>query len=76
MTIPLDVAKRLPYRTELYSKTESDSRGRPKRIFTTGRPKTWKRNPQRVEIPYIYGLYTYGRLDENDLDDWTLEPSF
>ncbi len=31
-----------------------------------GKPKTWKRDPSRVEVPVKYGLYRYDRFTELD----------
>jgi len=35
-------------------------------VKVNGQPKTWKRQPERVQIPYKYGLYEYGYITEND----------
>ncbi len=29
--------------------------------------KTWKRNPNRIEIGLKYGLYRFAKIDENQL---------
>jgi len=36
------------------------------RFKVNGQPKTWKRNPERVAIPFKYGMYEYGYLTERD----------
>ena len=36
------------------------------RVKVNGKPKTWKRSPERVQIPYKYGLYEYGYITERD----------
>ena len=35
-------------------------------VKVNGKPKTWKRSPERVQIPYKYGLYEYGYITERD----------
>ena len=32
-----------------------------------GRPRTWKRSPERVEVPIKHGLYQFGTLSERNL---------
>lgn len=36
------------------------------RVKVNGKPKTWKRQPMKVRIPYKYGIYEYGYLTEKD----------
>lgn len=36
------------------------------RTRINGQPKTWKRQPDKVQIPYKYGLYEYGYITERD----------
>ena len=35
-------------------------------VKINGKPKTWKRKPERVQIPYKYGLWEHGYITEND----------
>lgn len=42
-------------------------KGDARRFKVNGQPKTWKRDPSRVEVPFKYGLYEYGRFDESDV---------
>ncbi len=37
-----------------------------RRVKINGQPKTWKHQPDRVQIPYKYGLYEFGYITEND----------
>lgn len=37
-------------------------------IKVSGRPKTWKRNPERVQVPVKIGFWQYGYITEHDLD--------
>ena len=32
-----------------------------------GKPKLWKRSPDRVELPVKFGLYDYGYIREGDI---------
>ncbi len=34
--------------------------GTARRVKVNGKPRTWKRNPGRVEVPIKYGLYEHG----------------
>jgi hypothetical protein len=36
------------------------------RVKINGQVKTWKRNINKVQIPYKYGMYEYGYITEND----------
>ena len=33
-----------------------------------GRVRTWKRNPNRIEVPIKYGFYEYGTFFASDID--------
>ena len=65
--ITLEQAKQLRYRQTLYHAINRNSDGTPQRWRVNGMVKTWKRNPNRVQIPLKYGLYGYDYLTENDL---------
>jgi hypothetical protein len=41
--------------------------GTARMVTINGQPKTWKRTPERVEVPVKYGLYEYSRFDEKNL---------
>jgi hypothetical protein len=44
--------------------------GREGKVFevrTSGRVKTWKRDPERVEVPFKYGMYENGRITSDDI---------
>lgn len=36
------------------------------RVKVNGKPKTWKRTPGKIEVPYKYGMYEYGTLHSRD----------
>jgi len=65
--ITLDQAKTLQRGTILYHVTHRNVDGTPQRWRVTGKPLTWKRMPNKVEIPLMYGLYSHDRLTEYDL---------
>lgn len=71
--LSLEEAKNLKYGNTVYFRKENDSRGALKKVKVNGQVKTWKRNTERVQIPWKYGLYDYGYITELYLDDWTLE---
>lgn len=71
--LTLDQAKALRPGNTLYCLYDRDSRGYAKKVKVNGQPKTWKRSPDRVRIPYKYGLYGYGYIGENDLDQFSLD---
>jgi len=66
--ITLEKAKALTYGTILHHVKDKNSDGTPRRWKVNGKPKTWKRSPERVRVPVKHGLYTHDYLTENDLD--------
>lgn len=44
-----------------------DNNGRVRGLTINGRPRTWKRDPSRVEVPVKYGLYEYGTFTGPEL---------
>jgi len=44
-----------------------------RRFKVNGKPKTWKRNLERVLIPVKYGLYVYGYFDETEIEQLVKE---
>ena len=41
-------------------------------VRVNGEAQVWKRSPDRVRVPWKYGLYEYGAVTEADLGDWVL----
>lgn len=39
----------------------------------SGPPITWKRSPERVQVPIKYGMYINSYITEETLNDWHLE---
>ena len=72
-TISLSQAKKLRYGNHIYNKRSYYSNGCRRVVKVNGAPKTWKKNPHRVQIPYKYGMYEYGYITESDLDDWSIK---
>lgn len=67
-TLTLKQAKALKYGTTLYHVSNRNSDGTPQRWRVNGKPKVWKRSPERVQVPVKHGLYSYGYITENDLN--------
>ena len=65
--ITLEQAKQLKHGQILYHVTNRNSDKTPQRWRVNGMVKTWKRNPDKVQVPLKYGLYGYDYLTENDL---------
>jgi hypothetical protein len=70
MAITIEQAKQLTYRDELHYNSIKNSNGTCARIRINGKVKLWKRNPNRIEIPYKHGLYDYGYLTENNINQF------
>ena len=62
MPITLEQAKQLNYGDMLHHINLTNSDGTPLRLRVNGKPKTWKRNPDRIKVPLKHGLYEYGEL--------------
>jgi hypothetical protein len=66
--ITLEQAKRLTYKDTLYHVHNRNADGTPQRWRVNGKVKTWKRSPERVQVPIKHGMYSYDYLTEHDLD--------
>lgn len=53
----LQYGQRIPFR---------DKQGQVREIKVNGAPKTWKRSPDRVEVPCKYGMYEYATFEAVD----------
>lgn len=62
MGITLEQAKQLEYGDILYSNEYVGCDQSPKRYKVNGKPKIWKRDPNRIRVPLKHGLYAYGEL--------------
>ena len=75
-SLTLEEAKSLRSGVEVCHRTQKQG-GRkpvPQRWRVNGKPKTWKRDPSRVEVPLKHGLYSYGYLTEGNLSDFGFCP--
>jgi len=71
MAISLEKAKKLDYHVEIWSTLYRDSKGMPIKYRVTGKPKTWKTMPERVEVPIKHGMYgPSDRLTETNRFDF------
>ena len=49
---------------EMHNSFNAD--GTPTRCRRNGKTKTWKRSPERFQIPVKHGLYEYGYITEDN----------
>lgn len=73
MPLNLQQAKQLKPGDMLYRMTHCGAPGTPIRWKVNGKAKTWKRNPNKVQIPIKHGLYSYYYLMESNLHLFTLQ---
>ena len=66
-TITLEQAKQLKTGQIVYHTINKNADQTPQRWKVNGKVKTWKRNPEKVQIPVKHGLYSYDYITENDL---------
>jgi hypothetical protein len=64
--ITKDIAMKLTHGTILHHVTEKNADGTPVRVRITGQCKTWKTRPNDFRIPWKYGLYCYGYVDQDN----------
>jgi len=65
--ITLEQAKALTHRDILYHVHNRNANGTSQRWRVNGKVKTWKRTPDRIEIPVKHGLRNYDYLTEDGL---------
>jgi hypothetical protein len=68
--LTLEHAKVLDRGETLYHKVLRNADGSPARYRVNGMPLTWKRSPDRVQVPLKRGLWEYDYLTEDDLEDF------
>jgi hypothetical protein len=66
--ITLEQAKALKVGTMLYHTINKNADGTPQRWKVNGKVKTWKTKPDCVKVPVKHGLYTFGYVNEIDLE--------
>jgi len=67
MSITLEEAKQLKTGQILYHRSLRNADGSPQRWKVNGMVKTWKRNPNRIQIPLKRGLHEFSYLTEADV---------
>ena len=68
----IEQAKQLHYRQIIYYRWSRNADGSLCRWYVNGRVKTWKKTPDKVEVPIKHGLYSYAYLNNNNLADFDL----
>lgn len=58
----LEEKKKLGHRSVVYLQARC---GCFLKVTINGNPKTWVRQPERVKVPFRYGLYEYGHITED-----------
>ena len=58
------------YRQEFHHVTAKNRDGSPVRVRVNGACKTWKREPDRFQLPVKQGLYAYGYITETNAREW------
>lgn len=66
--ITLEEAKNLRPDQIVYHMTHKNADGTPQRWKVNGQVKTWKRNPDRVQVPVKHGLRDYDYITETCLN--------
>lgn len=51
-----------------------DKNGLYRNCKVNGKPRTWKREPERILVPVKYGLYEYAALEKSGPDSMNFEP--
>lgn len=70
--LTLEQAKSLRHGQVLLHSHLTNGNGTPQRWRVNGKVKTWKRSPDRVQVPVKRGLYGYGYLTESNRLYFTL----
>lgn len=66
--ITLDQAKNLKHGQILHHTINKNKDGSAQRWRVSGKPKTWKRSPEKVQVPVKHGLYMNDYITENCLE--------
>ena len=72
MSITLNEALNLKVGTIIYHTENRNADGTPQRWKINGKVKTWKRAPEKIQIPIKNGMRNFGYLTEYDLDKVSL----
>jgi len=68
----LQDAKKLTTNDTIYHCVNVNADGSPQRWIVNGKVKTWKRDPDRVQVPLKHGMYSYGYLTERNINEFSL----
>lgn len=68
----LEDAKLLTYGQIIYQHAIKNRDGTSRRWRINGKVKTWKRNPNKIYVPLKHGMYSYGFLDEHNVNIFSL----
>lgn len=71
--LSIDEAKNLHYGQTVYHSCYRNADGTPARFRVSGKVKTWKRDPSRVEVPLKRGMYESNHIDSSTANRWTLD---
>ena len=66
---PVDVAEMVSWCDSHSHIQMLDRNGHWRTVKVTGKVRTWKRDPGRIEVPCKYGLYVYFILRAMDIND-------
>lgn len=59
--------------SHFYHATSRNSKGRAHGVRASGRMKTWVRDPDRFQIPYKFGLYDNGYINNSNAHQFLTE---
>ena len=65
--LTLEQAKGLIYGQILYHVRAKNADSTPLRFRVSGKPKTWKKSPEKVRVPIKHWLYHHDAIDELNL---------
>ena len=71
--ITLEQAKNLKLGQTVYHVTNKNADGSKQRWRINGKVKTWKRSPEKVQIPIKHGLYSNDYITEQNLNFISIE---
>lgn len=71
--ITFEEAKELKVGTILYHTKHRNRDGSAQKWKVNGKVKTWKRNPDKIQIPVKHGMYSFGYIYQDDLHLVSLE---
>lgn len=66
-------AESLKVGTIIYHTSHKNTDGSALRFKINGKCKTWKRSPERFQVPIEHALFTFGYLTETNAHEFTLE---